>query len=86
MASPSSGRKIQPASPLSSADPAVVEKGLAGMKTSLRNAQALGADTVLLVAAVVKPPVTQEEAWKRSQENIKTLIEGLHYYRSYGRG
>jgi len=61
-------------SPLSSPDPAVVEKGLAGMRTSLQNAKAFGADAVLLVPAVVKPPVTHEEAWKRSQENIKTLI------------
>ena len=36
-------------SPLSSADPAVVEKSMEGMRTSLRNAKLWGADTVLLV-------------------------------------
>jgi L-ribulose-5-phosphate 3-epimerase len=39
--------------PLSSSDPAVVEKGLAGMRTSLHNAKLWGADAVLLVPAVV---------------------------------
>ena len=42
-------------SPLSSADPAVVEKSMEGMRTSLRNAKLWGADTVLLVPAVVNP-------------------------------
>ncbi len=44
--------------PLSSADPAVVAKSVEGMYTSLRNAHFWGADTVLLVPAVVtaKPP------------------------------
>ena len=42
-------------SPLSSADPAVVEKSMEGMRTSLHNAKLWGADTVLLVPAVVNP-------------------------------
>ena len=45
-------------SPLSSADPAVVEKSLDGMRTSLRNAKLWGAGTVLLVPAVVNPETT----------------------------
>ncbi len=62
-------------SPLASADPAVVEKGLAGMRTSLRNAKAFGADAVLLVpAGKLKPPMTREEAEQRSQEHIRTLL------------
>jgi hexulose-6-phosphate isomerase len=62
-------------SPLASPDPAVVEKGLNCMKTSLRNAKAFGADGVLLVpAGSVKPPMTREEAYERSQRNIKTLL------------
>jgi len=61
-------------SPLSSADPAVVEKSMEGMRTSLRNAKMWGADTVLLVPAVVNPETTYAQAWERSQRNIKKLI------------
>ena len=39
--------------PLSSGDPEVVNRSVAGMETSLRNAALWGADTVLLVPAVV---------------------------------
>jgi hexulose-6-phosphate isomerase len=60
--------------PLSSPDPAVVEKSLEGMHTSLNNAKLWGADTVLLVPAVVTPDVTYAEAWERSQRQIRKLI------------
>ncbi len=60
--------------PLSSPDPAVVEKSLDGMRTSLNNAKMWGADTVLLVPAVVKPDVSYAEAWERSQRQIRKLI------------
>jgi L-ribulose-5-phosphate 3-epimerase len=60
--------------PLSSADPAVVEKSLAGMRTSLHNARLWGADTVLLVPAVVNPETSYRDAWTRSQEQIRKLI------------
>src|SRR6266403_1160456 len=53
--------------PLSSSDPAVVEKSLAGMRTSLRNAKLWGADVVLLVPAVVNPQTSYRDAWSRSQ-------------------
>jgi L-ribulose-5-phosphate 3-epimerase len=58
-------------SPLSSADPAVVEKR---MRTSLRNAKLWGADTVLLVPAVVNPETSYAQAWERSQRQIRKLI------------
>jgi hexulose-6-phosphate isomerase len=61
-------------SPLSSADPSVVEKSLDGMRTSLRNAALWGADTVLLVPAVVNPETSYAQAWERSQRHIRTLI------------
>ncbi len=61
-------------SPLSSADPAVVDKSLEGMRTSLRNAKLWGADTVLLVPAVVNPETTYAQAWERSQRQIRKLI------------
>jgi hexulose-6-phosphate isomerase len=61
-------------SPLSSADPAVVEKSLEGMRTSLQNAKLWGADTVLLVPAVVNPETPYVEAWDRSQRQIRKLV------------
>jgi len=60
--------------PLSSSDPAVVEKSLEGMRTSLHNAKLWGAETVLLVPAVVTPQVGYLEAWSRSQKQIRKLI------------
>jgi hexulose-6-phosphate isomerase len=60
--------------PLSSADPAVVSKSVAGMETSLRNAKLWGADTVLLVPAVVNPETPYKDAWTRSQRVIKERI------------
>jgi L-ribulose-5-phosphate 3-epimerase len=61
-------------SPLSSADPAVVEKSMEGMRTSLRNAKFWGADTVLLVPAVVNPETPYAQAWERSQRQIRKLV------------
>jgi L-ribulose-5-phosphate 3-epimerase len=60
--------------PLSSADPAVVAKSVKGMETSLRNAHFWGADTVLLVPAVVNAQTSYRDAWIRSQEQIRKLI------------
>ena len=60
--------------PLSSADPEVVAKSVAGMETSLRNARLWGADTVLLVPAVVNPETSYKDAWTRSQKVIKERI------------
>jgi hexulose-6-phosphate isomerase len=61
-------------SPLSSSDTAVVEKSLDGMRTSLHNAKLWGADTVLLVPAVVNPQTSYADAWERSQRQIRKLI------------
>jgi L-ribulose-5-phosphate 3-epimerase len=60
--------------PLSSADPAVVEKSLAGMRTSMRNAKLWGCDAVLLVPAVLDPKTSYRDAWTRSQKQIRTLL------------
>jgi L-ribulose-5-phosphate 3-epimerase len=60
--------------PVSSNDPAVVEKSLAGMRTSLHNAKLWGSDAVLLVPAVVNPQTSYREAWTRSQKQIRTLL------------
>jgi hexulose-6-phosphate isomerase len=60
--------------PLSSSDPAVVEKSLNAMRTSLHNAKLWGADTVLLVPGVVNPNTRYEDAWTRSQQQIRKLV------------
>jgi L-ribulose-5-phosphate 3-epimerase len=60
--------------PLSSADPEVVAKCVKGMETSLRNASVWGADTVLLVPAVVNPETSYADAWKRSQAQIRKML------------
>jgi len=60
--------------PLSSSDPAVVKKSLDGMKTSLHNAKLWGAAAVLLVPGVVNPETSYQDAWIRSQKNIRTLV------------
>lgn len=60
--------------PLSSPDADVVGKSMAGLKTSLHNAKLWGADTVLLVPAVVTPETTYKQAWERSQTQIRSII------------
>lgn len=60
--------------PLSSADPEVVDRSIAGMETSMRNAVQWGADVVLLVPAVVNEETTYEQAWERSQKEIRRLL------------
>lgn len=60
--------------PLSSSDPAVVAKSMEGMETSLKNAHFWGAETVLLVPAVVNPETSYKDAWTRSQAQIRKLL------------
>ena len=60
--------------PLSSADPEVVAKSVAGMETSLRNAKFFGCDSVLLVPAVVNPETGYQDAWTRSQKVVREKI------------
>src|SRR2546427_5737801 len=60
--------------PLSSSDPAIVEKSLSGMRTSLRNAKLWGSDAVLLVPAVVNPQTSYRDAWSRSQAQVRKLL------------
>ena len=53
-------------SPLSSPDPAVVEKSMAGMRTSLKNAKHWGASTVLIVLHLVEIVVIAvENVWNK---------------------
>lgn len=60
--------------PMSHPDPGTVAKGKKEIEQALRTAQAVGADSVLLVPAVVNDTVGYGEAWERSQKNIRDLI------------
>ncbi|MGH9722365.1 MAG: sugar phosphate isomerase/epimerase family protein [Bryobacteraceae bacterium] len=60
--------------PLSSGDPEVAAQSVRGLETSLRNAHLWGADTVLLVPAVVDAKTSYRDAWTRSQERIRKII------------
>ena len=60
--------------PLSSTDSEVVKRSLEGARTSLRNAHFWGADTVLLVPAVVNANTSYRDAYARSQANIRELL------------
>ena len=60
--------------PLSDADAEVRQVSHNAMLDSLATAEAIGADAVLLVAAVVNPKTTYEDAYRRSQEEIRKLI------------
>jgi L-ribulose-5-phosphate 3-epimerase len=60
--------------PLSSSDPAAVERSMKGMETSIRNAAAWGATTVLLVPGVVNAQTSYADAYKRSQIQIRKLL------------
>lgn len=60
--------------PLSSADPDVVTRSVQGMETSLRNAALWGADTVLLVPAVVDATTPYRQAYERSQRVIRERL------------
>jgi len=60
--------------PLSSADADVVTRSVAGMETSLRNAALWGADTVLLVPAVVDAATPYRQAYERSQRVIRERL------------
>jgi len=60
--------------PLSSGDPQVVNGSVKGMETSLRNAALWGAETVLLVPAVVDANTSYKDAYTRSQRVIRERL------------
>jgi L-ribulose-5-phosphate 3-epimerase len=60
--------------PLSDPDPAVVAEGVAAIKQEFLDVKSYGGDTVLVVPAVVTKKVSYQEAWDRSQEQIRGLI------------
>jgi hexulose-6-phosphate isomerase len=60
--------------PLTDDDPQVVKACVQGIKTSMQNAHALGADSILLVPGIVTSQVGYGEVYKRSQEQVRKLI------------
>src|SRR3954466_14327987 len=60
--------------PLSSSDPQVVSGSVKGRKAWSRKAALWGADTVLLVPAVVDATTSYRDAWTRSQRVIRERL------------
>jgi len=60
--------------PMSSADPAVLNRSVQGMETSLKNAALWGADAVLLVPGVVDATNSYRDVWTRSQRAIRERL------------
>lgn len=60
--------------PLSDPSADVRTAGRKALLQALRDAAALGASSVLLVPAVVKKDVTYQEAWTRSQDEIRLVL------------
>jgi L-ribulose-5-phosphate 3-epimerase len=59
---------------LSHPDEKIREKGLAALRTAIKDAKTVGADTVLLVPGVVNKDVTYKECFERSAEEVKKAI------------
>ena len=55
-------------------EPSVRARGLEALETALRDAKRYRATSVLLVPAVVKVGISYEEAWRRSQAEIRKLV------------
>lgn len=62
------------AKPLSHPDPKVREEGLEALKQTLRDGKRYGATSILLVPAVVNKEVTYQEAYERSQAEIRKAL------------
>ncbi len=60
--------------PLSSPDASVREAGLSALEQGIRDCEAYGGTTVLLVPAVVSAQVAYDEAYRRSQDEIRKVL------------
>lgn len=60
--------------PLSDPDPAIREQGIAALKLSLEDANAYGADTVLMVPGRVSDTVSYDDCWYRTVEELKKVV------------
>jgi len=61
-------------SPLSSPDAQIRQEGVEALKVALEDANAYGADAVLLVPGRVTDSISYDECWTRSVEEIKKAI------------
>ncbi len=61
-------------SPLSDPDPSVRALCVESMKTALKDTKEYGGNTVLLVPGVVNEKVSYDDAYRRSQDEIKKLV------------
>lgn len=59
---------------LSHPDPAVRSRGVAGLEVALRDAKYYGGTTVLLVPAVVNKEVSYDDAYERSQAEVRRVL------------
>lgn len=59
---------------LSSPSESVREKGLEGLRQSLRDAKRYGATSILLVPGVARDGVSYEQCWQRSIEQIRKAL------------
>jgi L-ribulose-5-phosphate 3-epimerase len=60
--------------PLSDPDPAIREQGIAALKLSIEDANAYGADTVLLVPGRVSETVSYDDCWNRTVGELKKAL------------
>jgi len=60
--------------PLTDPSASVREEGLRGLQRALRDAKAYGASSVLLVAGAVNKQVSYDDAYKRSQAEIRKAL------------
>ncbi|MEQ8688031.1 MAG: sugar phosphate isomerase/epimerase family protein [Imperialibacter sp.] len=65
-------------SPLSHADPKVRQACADSMKTALQDCKDYGGTTVLLVAGVVNAETSYDDAYRRSQDEIRKMIPWAH--------
>jgi len=65
-------------SPLSHPDPKVRAACVDSMKTALQDCKDYGGTTVLLVAGVVNAEISYDDAYRRSQEEIRKMIPWAH--------
>jgi L-ribulose-5-phosphate 3-epimerase len=74
LAIPSVCDRVHWSKPLSSPDPKVRAEGVEALKQTLRDAKHYGASSVLLVPAVVNKEIAYNDAYTRSQAEIRKAI------------
>jgi hexulose-6-phosphate isomerase len=65
---------------LGSPDPAERPAALEAVKRAIRAARLLGADTVLVIPAVVTERVTYQQAWELGQAGLRALLPTAEHY------